>query len=164
MNGAGRFNYWDTFKLAGSIIICQLAGLAGSIFTRPAISTWYAGLVKPSFNPPNWVFAPVWITLYILMGISLYLVIRKGWNSPGVKKASMIFVVQLILNALWSFVFFGLHSPGAGMLVIVILWAAILLSLINFIRVRKIAGYLLLPYLLWVSFAAVLNLWIFLLN
>lgn len=147
-----------------SIIVCQGAGLIGSIATFSAIPTWYASLVKPPFNPPNWVFGPVWTTLYTLMGIAAFLVWRKGIRDRQVRIALAIFVVQLVLNVLWSVVFFGLHSLLGGVILIVILWAAILLSIITFFRASKVAGGLLIPYILWVSFATVLNFSLWSLN
>ena len=107
----------ETLKLAACLLICQAAGLIGSLFTRPAIPTWYAGLAKPAFNPPNYVFAPVWTAIYLLMGLALFLVIRKGWKAPGVKKSAGIFGLQLALNALWSAAFFGLRSTFSGLVV-----------------------------------------------
>jgi len=154
----------DVFKLIISIVICQLAGFIGSFFTRPAIPTWYAALKKPAITPPNWVFSPVWISLFTLMGISLFLVWRKGFQQPQVKIAVAIFAIQLIFNILWSVAFFGFKSPLAGLIVIVILWAAILMTILNFLKISRAAGILLMPYILWVSFAAVLNLLLFLLN
>lgn len=151
-------------KLIVSILICQSAGLIGSVFTTPAIPAWYATIQKPSFSPPNWLFAPVWITLFLLMGVSLYLIWNKGLKDEKVKSAIIIFTVQLILNILWSFFFFGLKSPLLGFLEIVILWAAILINIVKFYNISKLAGLLLLPYLLWVSFAAFLNFTIFRLN
>jgi benzodiazapine receptor len=153
-----------TSKLITSIVICQLAGVIGSIFTTPAISTWYAALKKPVFTPPNWVFSPAWITLFVLMGISAFLVWNKGLSDQRVKIALSIFVAQLILNALWSAMFFGLRSPLAGLIEIAVLWIAILLSILYFFKVSEIAGILLLPYILWVSFAAILNFSIWRLN
>ena len=147
-------------KLIISIIICQLAGVIGSIFTTSSIPTWYASLNKPEFNPPNWIFAPVWITLFTLMGISLYLVWSKGVN----KKALTFFGIQLVLNTLWSIIFFGLQNILFAFIEIIILWIAILLTIIYFYRLSKAASYLLVPYILWVSFAAVLNFSIFLIN
>ena len=151
-------------KLITSIIVCQLTGVLGSIFTRPAIPTWYATLKKPSFTPPDGVFSPVWITLFVLMGIAAFLVWNKGLSDQRVRVALSIFVVQLILNVLWSVMFFGLRSPLAGLIEIVVLWIAILLSILYFLKVSNIAGILLVPYILWVSFAAVLNLSIWRLN
>jgi tryptophan-rich sensory protein len=151
-------------KLIASIVICQLAGVIGSLFTTPAIPTWYATLRKPSFNPPNWIFSPVWITLFVLMGIAAFLVWNKGLSDQKVKIALSIFAVQLILNVLWSVMFFGLRSPLAGLFDIVVLWMAILLTILYFFRVSSAAGILLIPYILWVSFAAVLNFSIWRLN
>jgi benzodiazapine receptor len=151
-------------RLVASILICQGAGLIGSIFTTPAIPTWYAALKKPFFRPPNWLFAPVWITLFTLMGVSAFLVWRKGLDNPQVKIALGIFLIQLILNTSWSVVFFGLRSPLGGLIVISALWVAILLTILNFFKISMSAGLLLLPYILWVSFAAVLNLFIWRLN
>jgi tryptophan-rich sensory protein len=147
-----------------SIIICQLAGFIGSLFTTPSIPSWYAGINKPSFNPPNWVFAPVWTTLYLLMGISLYLVLRTGLNDKNVKMALAVFIFQLVLNSLWSFLFFGLHSPFTAFIEIIFLWIAILTSIILFFRISWVAGVLLIPYILWVSFASFLNFAIWRLN
>ena len=151
-------------KLIISIVACQCAGLIGSIFTGPAIPTWYAALEKPAFTPPNWLFAPAWITLYLLMAISAFFVWRKGLDNQLVRTGLMVFLIQLVLNALWSVVFFGLQSPLWGLVVIVALWIAILFTILNFFRISSVAGALLLPYILWVSFAAVLNTSIWLLN
>lgn len=151
-------------KLIISIVICQLAGVIGSLFTRPAIPTWYATLRRPSFTPPNWIFSPVWITLFVLMGISAFLVWNKGLSDKEVKIALSIFAVQLILNVLWSVMFFGLRSPLAGFIEIVILWIVILLTILYFLKVSKAAGILLMPYILWVSFAVALNFSIWRLN
>ena len=154
----------DIIKLIVSILICQAAGLIGSFFTIPAIPTWYAMLKKPSFNPPNWVFGPVWTTLFVMMGVAVFLVWRKGLNTSQVKIALSIFGVQLILNTLWSLLFFGLRSPLAGLIEIWVLWIAITLTLVFFLKISLAAGLLLLPYLAWVSFAAILNLAIWRLN
>jgi benzodiazapine receptor len=159
-----RSKIGDFLILFTSIIICQLAGFIGSVFTTPAIPNWFANINKPSFNPPNWVFAPVWTTLYLLMGIALFLIWRKGLNKKDVKIAVSVFAFQLVLNSLWSFLFFGLQSPLAAFIEIIFLWAAILVSIILFFRISKIAGCLLIPYILWVSFASVLNFAIWQLN
>jgi len=145
------------FKLVFSVLICQCAGAIGSMFTIPAIPEWYAFINKPSFNPPNWVFAPVWTMLFTLMGIAAYLVWRKGLDEPGVKKALGIFIFQLALNSLWSIVFFGCRSIPGGFGVIVILWIAILGTIKEFLPISRLAGGLLIPYIAWVSFALVLN-------
>lgn len=159
----GWINKGDIWKLAVSLILCQLAGVLGSLFTTPAIPTWYQTLNKPSFTPPNWIFSPVWISLFILMGISLFLVWRKQ-GQPSVRAALFFFSIQLILNVLWSIAFFGLRSPLLGLIDILLLWMAILLTVLTFFKVSKWAGLFLLPYLLWVSFAAVLNFSLWTLN
>jgi len=150
--------------LLSSIIICQMAGIIGSVFTTPAITTWYANINKPSFNPPNWLFAPVWTTLFLLMGIALFLIWKKGLNRKDVKTAFSVFMFHLVLNTLWSILFFGLKSPFAAFIEIIFLWIFILISIILFFRISKIAAYLLIPYIFWVSFASVLNFAIWRLN
>ena len=150
------------FKLIASIVITQLAGILGSLFTITNVNSWFSTINKPFFNPPNWLFGPVWTLLYLLMGISLYLIWNKGFKKH--KTAIYIFGIQLILNSLWSILFFGLKSPLFAFIEIIFLWAAILLSIIKFYKISKPAAYLLIPYILWVSFAAVLNLAIVLLN
>ena len=153
----------DILKLVASLIICQLAGFIGSLFTTPVIPTWYTTLNKPFFTPPNWVFSPIWISLFILMGISLFFVWRKP-DHPKVKIAMISFSIQLILNTLWSAAFYGLKSPLLGLMDIVLLWMAILFTILNFFKVSKFAGVLLIPYLLWVSFATLLNFSLWILN
>jgi tryptophan-rich sensory protein len=153
----------DILKLVVSIILCQLAGFLGSLFTTPAIPTWYTTLHKPSFTPPNWIFGPVWISLFVLMGISLFMVWRHQDHSQF-KIAFIFFFVQLILNVLWSAAFFGLKSPLLGLIDIVLLWIAILVTIKTFFKVSKTAGLLLLPYILWVSFAILLNFSLWILN
>ncbi len=152
------------FKLVASIIIPQLAGLIGSVFTISSVKNWYPTINKPSFTPPSWLFAPAWTLLFLLMGISLYLVWQKGLETPGVKKALIIFGVQLILNILWSVLFFGLRSPLLGLIDIIPLIVLIILNIIQFKKINLTAGYLLVPYLLWTSFAAILNFSILILN
>ena len=152
-------NKW--IKLIVSILICQIAGIIGSIFTTPSITTWYADLQQPAFSPPNWVFGPVWITLYTLIGISLYLVWNKKKN---IKIPLTLFFIQLILNSIWSIIFFGLQNPFYALIEIIILWITILLTIINFYKVSKKAGLLLLPYIIWVSVATILNYYIWILN
>ena len=154
----------DLAKLIISIIICQLAGFIGSLFTSPAIPTWYVSLEKPSFNPPNWVFSPVWITLFVLMGISLFLLWRQTLEDKKVRIAILFFSIQLILNVSWSGIFFGLKSPSFAFIEIILLWIAILLTILTSYKVSKVAGALLIPYILWVSFAAVLNFFLWNLN
>lgn len=158
------FQKENVSRLLVSIIICLLAGAIGSIFTSSSLESWYLLLEKPAFNPPSWVFFPVWTTLYVLMGISLYLVWEKGLQQKEVRVGVFLFGLQLGLNILWSFLFFGLQSPYLAFLEILLLWLAILLTAIQFWKVSKAASYLLIPYLLWVSFAALLNYQIWVLN
>jgi benzodiazapine receptor len=154
----------DVSKLVVSILVCQAAGVIGGLATAPNVEAWYAYVEKPSFTPPDWVFSPVWISLYFLMGLSGYLVWRKGLGENGVGKAMAFYVVQLILNPVWSFAFFGLHSPLSGLVVIIVLWFMIVLTIFYFSKVSRAAAVLLVPYILWVSFATVLNFSIFVLN
>jgi tryptophan-rich sensory protein len=151
-------------KLIAAILLCELAGGIGSLFTYPSIEGWYAKLQKPSFNPPNWVFAPVWVTLYLLMGISAYLVWEKNRKSKEAKKSLSIFGMQLVLNMLWSIVFFGLQSLLFGLIDIILLWIAIVVTVFKFFRISRTAGLLLIPYVLWVTFAMILNFYIWRLN
>ena len=153
-----------TFKLLTAIIISELAGIIGSVFTAPSIPNWYAGLVKPELNPSNWIFAPVWTALFALMGIAAFLVWKRGLASRDVRIALAIFIGQLALNTLWSIIFFGLHSPGAAFIEIIFLWLVILATIIVFAKISKPAAWLLAPYILWVSFAAYLNFAIWSLN
>jgi len=147
-----------------SILVCQAAGFIGSIFTAPAIPAWYKKLKKPSFAPPNKAFAPVWISLYTLMGISLYLVLRVGLGNPQVQLGLVIFCAQLALNVAWSYVFFGRRSIRGGLASIVALWVSILLAIISFLSVSTLAGLLLVPYIVWTSVATLLNYSIMKLN
>lgn len=145
------------------LLACFAAGGLGSIFTGPAIGGWYAGLNKPSFNPPDWVFGPVWTFLYILMAVAAWMVWRRRTSQP-VGVALWLFGAQLALNAAWPIVFFGLHRPLAAMIGLTLLWVVLALALMAFWRTRPTAGVLLLPYLAWVSFAWVLNAAIVALN
>jgi benzodiazapine receptor len=154
----------DVIKLIISIVACEGAGGIGAIFTTPAIPTWYAGLKKPAFTPPNSVFGPIWITLYLLMGIAVFLVWREGLGQEGATIAFIVFWVQLVLNILWSVVFFGLRSLLGGMVMILLLWIVILVNIIMFFGVSPIAGGLLIPYIIWVSIAANLNTQVWKLN
>jgi benzodiazapine receptor len=150
------------FRFAVSLGICQLAGVIGSVFTASTVSTWYSTLIKPSFTPPSWLFGPIWILLYFLMGTSLYLLWQ---NKAKVKKKSLIiFGIQLILNVCWSFLFFGLKSPLYGLIGILFLLAAIILTIAFSYRVSLYAVIALIPYLVWVSFATILNYVILSLN
>jgi benzodiazapine receptor len=154
----------DVTKLALSVVICLVPGFLGSMVTARAIPEWYAFIEKPDFTPPSWVFGPVWTALYVSVGVSLFLIWRRGTAAKSSKLALTVFFIQLVLNGLWSPAFFGLRSPGLGLIVIVALLAAILLTVVLFYRISRRAGFLLLPYLAWVGFAVVLNLSIFLLN
>lgn len=174
-------------KLVMSIVVCELAGVIGSFYTMPAINGWYASVNKAPFNPPNWIFGPVWIVLFFLMGISLFLVWQKKWTvkvseaEAGQKtwnpissklwlgswreeNVMIVFVLQLALNILWSVIFFGLKMPGVAFFELIMLWFAIEYMIVNFYRVSKTAGLLQIPYLLWVSFAGVLNFFVWILN
>ena len=154
----------DILKLVASIILCQLAGLIGSLATVPAIPTWYESLKKPFFNPPNWIFGPVWTGLYALMGVSLFLAWQRRKDNSQVNIALVFFFLQLMLNVLWSIAFFGLRSPLLGLMDIVLLWTAILLTIRKFLNISRAAALLLVPYILWVSFAVLLNLSLWVLN
>jgi len=148
----------DIKKLLFSLVLCLGAGAIGYYFTMPSIGTWYALLQKPVFTPPNWIFAPVWTLLYIMMGIALYCV----WKKRGLKYQSKIaaytwFGMQLVLNVAWSAVFFGIHSIFVGLLIIVGLWLAIAVTILKFKELAPSTVWLLIPYLLWVSYACLLN-------
>lgn len=145
------------------ISLCHSAGLVGSLFTLDTIPTWYASLNKPFFQPPNWLFGPVWLVLYTLMGISLYLIVREKWKTK-VKIAASVFLIHLVLNGLWSIIFFGWKDIALALILIVAIWMMIILCMTLFAEINKTAAWLLLPYLLWVSFATVLNLSILKLN
>lgn len=140
-----------------------VGGLSGFATAR-GVASWYPTLAKPSFNPPAWVFGPTWTVLYILMGVALFLVWRQGLDTQGVRLALIAFGVQLMLNALWSILFFRMQSPGWAFAEIILLWIAIIATLWAFWRVLPAAGWLLVPYLAWVSFAGVLNGSIWILN
>lgn len=146
------------------ITICLAVGGLGSFFTYPSIQNWYQTLNKPSFSPPNIVFGPVWTTLYILMGISVYLIWKKGFKKKKVKTAITFFGIQLFLNFMWSILFFGFHSPLLAFIEIVLLWIMIAISIRKFLPLSQPAAILLIPYISWVSFAAILNLSIVILN
>lgn len=151
-------------KLFLSVIGCELVGLSATPFTIASIPTWYAQLNKPPFSPPNWVFGPVWTLLYFLMGVSVWLIWTHKKQTKEVKKGLKVFGIQLALNFFWSILFFGLHLPIVALIEIITLWTAILVTIIQFYKVNKIAAYLLIPYLLWVSFASILNFAIVVLN
>ncbi len=164
------------FQILAAIAICELAGLIGTIFTFNSVNTWYVTLVKPALNPPSWVFGPVWTTLYALMGIAAFIIWNKGrphnlidpllhpYAKRNSRRALRLFGIQLVLNAIWSIIFFGAKNPGAALIEITLMWIAIVLTTIVFYRISKTAAYLMIPYILWVSFATYLNAGIWLLN
>lgn len=156
--------YKKVLKFIISIIICQSAGIFGSLFTFDAISDWYVTLEKPTFAPRNWIFGPVWISLYFLMGVSLYMVWKDELKSKTGNTFFVIFGIQLILNALWSFLFFGLRSPLLGLLDIILLDIMVIVTIIYAKSLSKLAMILLIPYLVWIIFASFLNFAIFLHN
>ncbi len=153
-----------TIKLIISILLCIGLGSIGGIATASSIDTWYATVNKPSFNPPNWIFAPVWTTLFTLMGIAAALVWHEGIDKKMVKKALIFFGVQFVLNMIWSWLFFGMQNPKLAFFEIIILWIFIFLTIRAFFGIKNTSGWLLVPYILWVSFAAFLNFSIWQLN
>ena len=161
MNGLSRN---DIVRLVLCIVACQGAGLLGSIFTNMSVNSWYPALVKPWFTPPDGVIPAVWTLLFTLMGVSLFLAWRAGLTLPQFRGAAYAFVAQFAVNILWSAAFFGLRSPLAGLVVIGLLWILILLNIYRFYPLSKEAALLLVPYLVWVSFAALLNYSILVLN
>lgn len=152
-------------KLAICVMGCELVGITSSVFTVDAIPTWYATLNKPFFSPPNWIFGPVWTILYAVMGVAVFLIWQSNKKiTPGIRHALTLFVIQLVLNFFWSLLFFGLQSPELALVEIGALWISIFLTIRAFYPISKTAAYLMLPYILWVSFAMVLNLFIAILN
>jgi tryptophan-rich sensory protein len=154
----------DYGKLAAAVLVCLSAGFIGSFFTVGSIESWYLTLQKPSFNPPGWVFGPVWTILYLLMGVSAYLVWMNGLDKKEVRVALWFFSLQLVLNTLWSVIFFGAKEPFSAFVEIVFLWMAIAATISLFNRISRNAALLMVPYLAWVSFAAFLNYSIWQLN
>ena len=152
-------------RVAIVVVICLVVGYVSGMVTRTSITTWYPTLVKPSFNPPNWIFAPVWTSLYVMMGVAAGFI----WNQittqkAAVTKALQFFTIQLVLNALWSYLFFGLHNLMLATIEVVLLWLMIFETYSQFAKINKTASYLMLPYLAWVSFASVLTACIWWLN
>ncbi len=150
--------------LVAAVVSCIVLGSLGGIVTITGPGSWYALLAKPAFSPPGWLFAPVWTLLFILMGISLWMVWNKGAGRRNVRIALGIFAVQFAFNIAWSFLFFGMQSPFLGLVDILILWVLILATIVCFYRVQRTAAYLLIPYILWVSFASFLNYTIYVMN
>lgn len=149
--------------LLASVVVCELAGIVPSLLTADQVATWYPTLAKPAFTPPSWLFGPVWTTLYLLMGVALYLVWRSD-RGRARRAALAVFGVQLVLNAAWTMVFFGAQAILGGLVVVLALLAAILATVAAFARVDRRAAALLVPYLLWVGFATALNYEIWRLN
>lgn len=159
------FHIRNPLLLIGCVILTNLAGFIGSFFTATGAGSWYADvLVKPWFVPPNAAFPIAWTTIFILMGISLYLILMEGTGRAEVRVALTLFFCQLGLNILWSYLFFTLQSPFLGLIEIIILWLFILAVTVSFYRINKTAGYLFIPYLAWVLFATILTGTIYLLN
>ena len=155
----------NTIKLVVAVVLTVGIGSIGGIFTATEIQRWYLQLNKPSWNPPNWLFAPVWTTLYLLMGIALYLIWKAEPVAADTKRwAIIIFIAQFALNFLWSFIFFKQHQPGWAFVEIVVMWLAIFCTIIAFSKINTTAAWLLVPYISWVSFAAILNYSIWQLN
>ena len=147
------------------VLICLAAGLLGSMVTMPAVeSMWFIDLNKPVFQPPNWLFAPVWTILYILMGVAAGIVYVEGKNKMEGKTALILFAVQLILNILWSFMFFGVQTLLGASVNIVLLWGTLLATIIYFFKVNRAAGWMMIPYILWVTFATILTITLFVMN
>jgi tryptophan-rich sensory protein len=157
MESTGKITIQSYPKLAAAILLCVIVGSLGSLVTITGPGSWYATLQKPFFTPPNWLFAPMWITLFVLMGIALYLVWESDTEPREVQIAIGIFGVQFALNVIWSFLFFGLRSPILGFADIVLLWVMIAATIGAFYRVNKSAAYLLIPYIAWVTLASALN-------
>lgn len=153
----------QTIGLFVALLICFAAAGLGATATTPKIAGWYAGLTKPDWTPPDWLFGPVWSCLYAMMAVAVWLIWRQE-TTAGSKTPLLLFSLQLILNSLWSVLFFGLENPGLAVVNIVLLWGAILATLVSFWSRSKLAGAMLVPYLLWVSFATVLNIAIWQMN
>lgn len=151
-------------RFLASLGICFFASYIGSALTMPSILTWYTQINKAPFNPPNWIFGPVWTILFLLMGISFYLIWEKGLTNNNIKLAVVLFFLQLVLNVAWSAAFFYYHSPLGAYIVIVALWLSILAMIVSYWPISILAAVLQIPYLLWVSFASILNLFVVLLN
>lgn len=147
-----------------AVLLCEAVGLIAGWATQTSVFTWYPTLTKPTFTPPNWLFGPVWGVLYALMGIAAFLVWERSTEDRAGQVALVLFGIQLVLNGAWPFAFFGARSPALGLVVIVLLWGVLAWTVERFFRVRRVAGWLLVPYLLWVTYALALNLGIWILN
>lgn len=158
-----KFNMKNIFSLLFFILICYLCAYIGSLYTFTSVSTWYSTIKKPSWGPPNWVFGPVWTILYTLMGISAWIASQEK-DKKRIRIPLLLFFIQLFFNSIWSFLFFYLKNPLFGLIDIIILWIFIVLTIFSFYKVNKTASYLLIPYILWVSFASAINYFIVILN
>ena len=147
----------STWKLIISIFICEATGIISALFANTSMNPWFSTLNKPSWNPPAFLFAPVWTTLYLLMGISLWLIWKSAVPAPQKNKAIILFSLQLFLNFWWSIIFFRFHSPALALVEIIVLLILILLTIISFSKLSKPAAWLLIPYIAWVAFATILN-------
>lgn len=154
-DGASRWKKAGTLVLA--VGICEGVGALAGTATRSSVATWYPTLARPALTPPDWVFAPVWIALYALMGLAAWLVAQEGWSRPPVRRALGWFAAQLALNGAWSFAFFGARSPGGGLIVILLLLGALLVTTRGFFAVRRLAGWAMVPCVVWVVYATALN-------
>lgn len=154
----------ELFHLILSIVICQMAGIIGSIITASSMASWYPALVKPSFTPPGSYIGLIWIVLFTLMGVSLFQIWRETPGNPAAKIALYFFAAQLIVNVLWNVAFFGMRSLASGFIVIIVLWILILITIVKFWPINKTAALLLIPYIVWVSVAAYLNYLLWILN
>jgi len=154
----------NILKLIVSISIPLLIGFTSGFFTITGAGSWYQTIQKPSWNPPGWVFGPVWTTLYVMMGIALFLIWKSSANKDVKQTAILLFSIQLILNFFWSFIFFNQQQPGWALVEIIVLWSAILITIFSFSKINNTASWLLVPYISWVSFATILNYTIWKLN
>jgi len=154
----------NTWKLVIAILIPLAVGLISGLFTANNVTGWFTSIVKPSWNPPNWIFGPVWTTLYILMGIAFFLVWKSEPDDPIKKTATALFAIQLFFNFCWSLLFFQMHQPGWAFAELVVLWLLILATIFVFAKVNNTAAWLLVPYISWVTFAGILNYTIWRLN
>lgn len=158
------FDIRSAFIISIAFAIVFAAAAIGNMATMPSIPTWYAGLNKPFFNPPNWIFGPVWSLLYTLLAISFYRILRVAKTNPDKKRAVIAFAIQMALNPLWSIVFFYLHAPAYALIIVVMLEISVLVMIGAFLRVDRLAAHLQWPYAAWVAFASLLNAAIVVLN
>ena len=163
MEQVSRSYGWAAHAAIAAIVVFAPSFIASNA-TMPNIPTWYAEIQKPWFTPPNWLFGPVWSLLYTGLTLAFYRILRKDPLTPGRRRAIIIFVIQIAFNALWSIAFFGMRSPGLGLVVIVFLWSSIVVNMIAFRRLDRLSSLIFPPYLAWVTFAGALNVAIFLMN